>query len=71
MTKDIMIDLTSRSRTRHYLERCYFCPDHPAGKPILPTDKDAYKNSNNQWVCGTCARENVKKSLSLFGARKK
>jgi hypothetical protein len=73
MTKDILIDLTSRPRRRYNINLCHYC-DHdkfPHGKPIDPTsDKEARQMKDGSWKCGICIGEDVKKSLSLFGGSK-
>ena len=70
MTKDIMIDLTSRPRRRYQINRCHYC-DHerfPDGKPIDPTtDKHARQMEDKSWKCGICIGGENKKMLSLFG----
>jgi uncharacterized CHY-type Zn-finger protein len=54
--------MTNRNK-RQTIGICYSCPDHPNGKPIDPSDKNARKTENG-WVCGICAAEQM---LSLFG----
>jgi hypothetical protein len=66
-----MIDLTSRPRKRYEIQRCYYCPDHPAGKPIMPDDKNAQRLPDGSMKCGTCVISENSKMLSLFGGKRK
>jgi hypothetical protein len=68
MTKDILTDKTDKNK-RHTLHRCFYC-DHdkyPQGRVIMPYDKDAKITARGDHKCGVCVREDVRKSVSLFG----
>ena len=73
MTKDIMIDLTSRPYKRYQINRCHYC-DHdqyPEGKPIDPTtDVNAQQMKDGSWKCSECVLEDNKKLLKLFDGDK-
>jgi hypothetical protein len=58
-----------KTTSKTYTHRYFYC-DHdkyPYGRVIMPYDKDARVTARGDHKCGDCVREDVKKSLSLFG----
>jgi hypothetical protein len=66
---DILIDMTSRPCKRYAINRCHYCNHEkfPSGRPIMPDDKHAQRQSDGSYKCGVCVGEDAKKLLSMFG----